>query len=339
MSSQLFRRSNFSYFPRLNNRPTVVSFILGICVGGLTVLWISLFGSLLSYHNNNNNRPHLQQTVETASLSLTTQDNQIISSSVIGRKRLGDGCRFVFLDVGSNIGVQVRKLFEGEEKYPDAPFVAQFKKRFGTLEERRRYACAFGIVANPRHQSRLKEIENCYNNRLLGWRTKFFVPNIADNVDGRTIEFFEESGKEEDNNWASSVFFNPHFNYTSKVKVTSIDLGSFIMNEIVGREIPAGPGTPFILMKMDIEGSEYQVLPDLLAKGALCHINEAMVEYHRGFMETNEDKERAGAVTSFMSSFKKLPVSAFGCKRTEFNKQDEETYGNDGKPLPDECLS
>ena len=33
-------------------------------------------------------------------------------------------------------------------------------------------------------------------------------------------------------------------------------------------------------MKMDIEGSEVDVLPDLLRSGAMSHINTALIEFH-----------------------------------------------------------
>ena len=41
-----------------------------------------------------------------------------------------DGCYHVYLDVGSNIGVQVRKLFQPEE-YSEAAALEVFQKTFG----------------------------------------------------------------------------------------------------------------------------------------------------------------------------------------------------------------
>ena len=57
------------------------------------------------------------------------------SISVAGRiERRGsdllDGCRHVYLDVGSNIGVQVRKLYQ-PELYPGAGILPVFKEAFG----------------------------------------------------------------------------------------------------------------------------------------------------------------------------------------------------------------
>ena len=37
---------------------------------------------------------------------------------------------------------------------------------------------------------------------------------------------------------------------------------------------------PTVIMKMDIEGSEVEVLTDLLLSGAMAHIDATMVEFH-----------------------------------------------------------
>jgi len=49
-------------------------------------------------------------------------------------KNMLDGCYHVYLDVGSNIGVQIRKLFE-PEKYPKGGIHSIFDKYFGTPKE------------------------------------------------------------------------------------------------------------------------------------------------------------------------------------------------------------
>ena len=41
-----------------------------------------------------------------------------------------NGCRHVYLDVGSNVGVQVRKLFQ-PELYDKAPIIPAFRTNFG----------------------------------------------------------------------------------------------------------------------------------------------------------------------------------------------------------------
>ena len=65
-------------------------------------------------------------------------------------------CTGVYLDFGSNIGVQIRKLFE-PHKFEGAQVLPLFTEVFG--EERCR-TCAIGIEPNPRHTRRLDQLES-----------------------------------------------------------------------------------------------------------------------------------------------------------------------------------
>ena len=49
---------------------------------------------------------------------------------ILSENNLLDGCYHVYLDVGSNIGVQVRKLFQPKE-YPGAGAIKVFREAFG----------------------------------------------------------------------------------------------------------------------------------------------------------------------------------------------------------------
>ena len=66
-----------------------------------------------------------------------------------------DGCYHVYLDVGSNIGVQVRKLFE-PHLYPKAKVQTIFDHFFGPIELRSESVCAIGFEPNPNHTTYLK---------------------------------------------------------------------------------------------------------------------------------------------------------------------------------------
>ena len=75
-------------------------------------------------------------------------------------------------------------------------------------------------------------------------------------------------------------------NATAKT-VSIVRLSSWIQNEIVGRVIPTIKYSevpsehPKIIMKLDIEGLEFTVFPDLLTTGVLCnHIDFLMGEFH-----------------------------------------------------------
>ena len=54
----------------------------------------------------------------------------VSETSILRKPNLLDGCYHVYLDVGSNIGVQVRKLFQPAE-YPGAAAIKVFQEAFG----------------------------------------------------------------------------------------------------------------------------------------------------------------------------------------------------------------
>ena len=58
--------------------------------------------------------------------------------------------------MGTNIGVQIRKLFE-PHKYPNASVLPVFEQLFGPAP--RCGVCAIGIEPNPRHAARLHRLQ------------------------------------------------------------------------------------------------------------------------------------------------------------------------------------
>lgn len=85
------------------------------------------------------------------------------------------GCRDVYLDVGSNIGVQVRKLFE-PGLYGGALVLPIFARYFGPSP--RCGVCAIGFEPNPRNRARLSEVEA--NLTAAGVGVAFFEAAASD---------------------------------------------------------------------------------------------------------------------------------------------------------------
>ena len=67
--------------------------------------------------------------------------------------RLGDGCHHVFLDVGANVGVQTRKLFEPDlyrrngacKREVECNAVGDYRRVFGSSTATLRTVCAVGF--------------------------------------------------------------------------------------------------------------------------------------------------------------------------------------------------
>lgn len=210
-------------------------------------------------------------------------------------KNILDGCYHVYLDIGSNIGVQIRKLFEPEKLW-NASIHRIFNTNFGNIKERRlagidngRVVCAVGFEPNSHHTKYLKQIEYGYNN--CGWRVKFMTETAVSDRNGTTKFYSDEAYNNME--WGGGIL-PPNINNIavqppkndSKPKyhtVRLIKLSDFL-NDVVGnRRLPVAYSKlhpPKVIMKMDIEGSEVDVLPDVIFRGGLQHINILMIEWH-----------------------------------------------------------
>ncbi|KAG8459194.1 hypothetical protein KFE25_005705 [Diacronema lutheri] len=208
--------------------------------------------------------------------------------------RLADGCEHVYLDVGSNIGVQVRKLFEPEH-YPHAKVLPLFDAQFGT--DRRRTVCAFGWEPNPSHTKRLREVEAAYARR--GWRTTFHTETAA-GVRAGSIPFFWTGSAIRD--LAASALNNAHLSHVSRSEgavevhrtlTRTADLAAFLNEHIHARAPPPGGRLGRVVMKVDVEGYELDLLPDLLLRGALCSVDVLYAEMHPTHFRDREPADRA----------------------------------------------
>ena len=263
-----------------------------------------------------------------------------------------DGCHHVYLDVGSNIGVQIRKLFE-PERYPDAPIHSFFNQNFGTIDKRKgsysghaSFLCAIGFEPNPRHAEYLKQIEKSYNE--CGWKVKFMTNSGVSDHNGIGTFYSDEAFNL--NEWGGGILPPRIIN---KVKDTSNDdkgfnlkkisvirLSDFLMNVVGKRKIPEpffNNSAPNVVMKMDIEGSEVDVIPDLIYSGGLQYINTLMIEWHERKQKLQERKTSTKILQTIMDSLSKHSMNIRNLSsKYNFNlvELDDETYFKSKFVLP-----
>eukprot|EP01083_Nonionella_stella_P235053 826945_1 len=182
-------------------------------------------------------------------------------------------CSTIYIDLGSNIGVQSRKLFEPDlysrsgvprghgRRISLKQRMQQYDNILGNIETRRKDCCVFSFEANPAHKQRLKEIETCYGEK--GWKIHFYIRAVWDSDNELITIHTNINDTNED--WGASIFDTPTEN-ESIYRVKTIDIADWTL-KLINIHKPNK-----ILMKMDIEGAEYQVLPRMLQKGILCNI-------------------------------------------------------------------
>eukprot|EP00947_MAST-08B_sp_MAST-8B-sp1_P001158 g1158.t1 len=244
-------------------------------------------------------------------------------------------CEHIYFDVGSNIGVQIRKVYEpykyveavrlegdgGWQPLLNATALVLFRHYFGPAP--RCHVCSIGIEANPTHSARLDEVQRRL--RAAGAGVLFFKAAAATNSHGK-LEF--NVGKPDDvkrfQDWGASAVLSYEENAAkqSKVSVRTLDLAALVNyvggklrgseakeQRVVGRG--GTPGVRNMVMKLDIEGSEVEVVPRLLATGAFCALDGVFVEWHGAIVARANEKKRddkASAMATLMNAMEQAFV-------------------------------
>ena len=112
----------------------------------------------------------------------------------------------------------------------------------------------------------------------MGWKT-IIKPVGAWKEAGRTTFKTDDDARHEE--WGGSVVTSRATRRDTGTEVSLIRLAEYILETVVNRRLPAkhpaGSPPPRVVMKLDIEGSERVVVPDLIVSGALSHIDKVMV--------------------------------------------------------------
>eukprot|EP00984_Skeletonema_dohrnii_P022283 scaffold11421_cov77-Skeletonema_dohrnii-CCMP3373.AAC.3 len=148
--------------------------------------------------------------------------------------KLADGCYHVFLDVGANIGIHARFLFE-PDLYPDSTTsVAAFAREFGYPRDNRDY-CVFAFEPNPKFKQRHHDMEKAF--QAMGWR---YTPILAgaSNADGNFTFFHSAFEKEPWETGFSATASKTLYGHDAIQKnVPIIRLASWIQKEVEGRRL------------------------------------------------------------------------------------------------------
>ena len=199
--------------------------------------------------------------------------------------RLGHGCKHMFFDVGANVGLHGRFLYEPgrfrRKKHGilrATPYHVIFKEIWPGWPGDNSEACVVAIEPNPAHRAWLTKQAVAYQKK--GWRyVAVFAAAGAAKTRDATLTFYRQD-RGANNDWGFSVKNTYGGNDTVKYEVPFVGLAGFLHHHVGHR---ASRGDQRVLMKMDIEGSEYVVIPQLLRTGASRLIDMMTLEVHPAF--------------------------------------------------------
>jgi len=266
-------------------------------------------------------------------------------------------CRHVYLDVGTNVGVQLRKLFE-PHKYPKAATtLGVYRRFFGATAEERCGVCAIGVEPNPHHRRKLGYLQQSYRAAGAGVLIFHVAASASDGVVNLALGHADKKDPWEDLGASASEAWkglsrdgNPK---ALTVPVRAIDLSRLIHLLHQHLRVHRNQHDANIVMKLDVEGLEFAVLPDLVRSQALCLVDAMRIEWHKRFWDqkvaaavararnlTNPREVGGRAMVAMTEAIRAQIRSLFPSRdcRAELLEADDETYMHDRKPWPEAAI-
>lgn len=224
-------------------------------------------------------------------------------------------CRHVYIDMGTNRGHQIRKLYE-PHLYPSNPIEPRFAHYFGS-GNRFEEVCSFGFEANPVHSRVLQPLESAY--LKLGGKVHILNPIAVGTRNSDNITFYRDANQRNEVGASLIPGVTQKGNNLQPVFIAAMDIAAWMKTHIVNRTIPDGNRQfpPAIVMKSDIEGMDTDILSHLLREQVLCNVSfiygeHMTVEFVNATMEA---------------------LRLEGC-RTQIELLDDEFAPTDTMPLP-----
>ena len=231
-------------------------------------------------------------------------------------------CKHFYFDMGTNIGVQLRKLYEphyfnGKQKGSVLPF---FEKYFG---ENRRQVCAIGFEPNRKHTSDLSLLQNKY--QAAGFPLVIFT-EVALSWKQEDLTFYPDpKAKKLQHEWGASLINWKHYSPSTdgSYNVSTIEAGRFYRHIMSAWD--RSPDSK-VLAKMDIEGYEYLVLPNIINHGALCLFDLMFIEWHDHMLKMPQFDQLPFPNSKNMTAMMNYMVSNTPRCPFQISELDDETY-------------
>lgn len=190
---------------------------------------------------------------------------------------LAAGCKQLYIDLGSNTGVQLLKLFE-PQRFAGATLVRSFSRVF----DRASRVCAIGFEPNPRHAKRLQKLATI----LATQGHRVTIVTAAVGLTNNSVPLaVHGGGLETGATMELGIAGRTNLSY---VPVVVLDLLDFLRRHV------DWAGVRVATVKMDIEGSEFKLLPALLADAQVgCGVKEWWVEFHGHLGEKRRREQQA----------------------------------------------
>ncbi|KYK59647.1 FkbM family methyltransferase [Drechmeria coniospora] len=196
------------------------------------------------------------------------------------QNRSGEKRRYIFVDLGANNADSLETFLQ----HDGAKFAYNFPRPDWATHEQ---AEIFLFEANPYFNTALVQAKEKYT--ALGIKVTIFPSTVVDIRDG-TRTFYLDTVNSAQDFWGSSIYANHPDAVKSKsngTELSAINLSRWLLMNTLPRD--------FVIVKMDIEGSEYQILPHMADMSVWTVVDYLLVEWHSFGLTEEEPLARAAA--------------------------------------------
>jgi len=248
-----------------------------------------------------------------------------------------DGCLHVFIDLGSNRGIQIRKLYE-PHTFPLAPVQPLYERFFGKPKERNlREICSVLFEPNTKHTEHLQNLVEAY--ATCGIKVVLYKAGVGNknmkSKFGHYNQFFgheighDASARLMDDNDDTQMVHEDENEEIETEEVEVIRFSTFITEIVAKRKLPtsAKVTSPRVVIKSDIEGAELKIIPDMVVTGAFAHVDNLHMEWH-GEMSYRKGREprMISKLALAITAIAELTQSQGIQHKFEIEEMDDETY-------------
>jgi len=184
--------------------------------------------------------------------------------------------RYIFVDLGANSADSLAVFLKQE----NAKFQFDFPRPdWATYDQAEIYL----FEANPHFNTVLVQARE--HNDALGIKVNIFPSTVVDVRDG-TRTFFLDTVNEANDFWGSSIYATHPDAVRSKsngTELSAINISRWLLMNTLPQD--------FVVVKMDIEGAEYEVVPHMAEMSVWTVIDHLLIEWHPAAQSSATAKE------------------------------------------------
>ena len=207
-------------------------------------------------------------------------------------------CKHVLLDLGANRGDTILRWFT-EERFTGRAKSSTIDVIYN-LKQRQKF-CVLSFEPNLGFASVLKKVEKDMNAR--SFKSKVVVGAAVSDKFSESKVYLDETST---HSYGSSLLVDKKVNFGGQLhslgrnqSVTLLDFTAIL------KSIPKGIET---VVKMDIEGGEYEVLRSAISSGKACTIDVLIIEFHSHKLRKGSIPDGANAVLEWILKGKNCGV-------------------------------